>query len=276
MRRMALPAVRRPAEHPRRRDAGAGAPAGQGHAGSLAEALLELLRRRRRAAPADRAASARSTPACARTPREKAADAVLEVMRRRPCAEAWSAASTKRAGARWPGRVRRRGDPRPGAPIAGLRDSKLLSAAAPRAARRAHPGARRRLGGRLRQRRGNRPPEHPAGDPARHAARRRGAERAAGRSLDRRQPLPDARLPRARHRAAATALHPAISAASILAKTARDAEMLRLHERYPQYGFDRHKGYPTPEHLALLARARRRATSTAAASRRCGVSCSRA
>jgi len=48
-------------------------------------------------------------------------------------------------------------------------------------------------------------------------------------------------------------LHPVISAASILAKTARDAEMLRLHERYPQYRFDRHKGYPTPEHLGLLA-----------------------
>lgn len=45
---------------------------------------------------------------------------------------------------------------------------------------------------------------------------------------------------------------PAISAASILAKTARDAEMRRLHERYPQYGFDRHKGYPTPEHLQAL------------------------
>lgn len=49
-------------------------------------------------------------------------------------------------------------------------------------------------------------------------------------------------------------LQPVISAASILAKTARDAEMLRLHERYPQYGFDRHKGYPTAEHLALLER----------------------
>jgi len=49
-------------------------------------------------------------------------------------------------------------------------------------------------------------------------------------------------------------LHPAISAASILAKTARDAEMRRMHGRFPQYGFDRHKGYPTPEHLALLER----------------------
>ena len=50
------------------------------------------------------------------------------------------------------------------------------------------------------------------------------------------------------------ALVPAISAASILAKTARDADLLRLHERYPHYGFDRHKGYGTPEHLELLRR----------------------
>jgi ribonuclease HII len=46
---------------------------------------------------------------------------------------------------------------------------------------------------------------------------------------------------------------PQISAASILAKTARDAEMLRLHERFPRYGLDRHKGYATPAHLARLA-----------------------
>ncbi|HEY7985950.1 MAG TPA: ribonuclease HII [Methylophilaceae bacterium] len=44
-----------------------------------------------------------------------------------------------------------------------------------------------------------------------------------------------------------------ISAASILAKTARDAEMLQLHVQYPNYGFDRHKGYPVPIHLAALA-----------------------
>jgi ribonuclease HII len=44
----------------------------------------------------------------------------------------------------------------------------------------------------------------------------------------------------------------AISAASILAKTARDAEMVRLAQTYPGYGFDRHKGYATPEHLDLL------------------------
>lgn len=44
----------------------------------------------------------------------------------------------------------------------------------------------------------------------------------------------------------------AISAASILAKTSRDELMLKLHERYPHYGFDGHKGYPTAAHLAAL------------------------
>jgi ribonuclease HII len=44
----------------------------------------------------------------------------------------------------------------------------------------------------------------------------------------------------------------AISAASVLAKTARDALMLELHEIYPHYGFASHKGYPTAAHLAAL------------------------
>jgi ribonuclease HII len=44
----------------------------------------------------------------------------------------------------------------------------------------------------------------------------------------------------------------AISAASILAKVARDAEMTLMDERYPGYGFANHKGYSTPEHLAAL------------------------
>ena len=43
-----------------------------------------------------------------------------------------------------------------------------------------------------------------------------------------------------------------IAAASILAKTYRDAGMLELHAIYPQYGFDRHMGYPTAAHLAAL------------------------
>lgn len=45
---------------------------------------------------------------------------------------------------------------------------------------------------------------------------------------------------------------PAISAASILAKTARDAALATLHRQYPHYAFDRHKGYPTALHLERL------------------------
>ncbi|MDQ3187000.1 MAG: ribonuclease HII [Pseudomonadota bacterium] len=47
-------------------------------------------------------------------------------------------------------------------------------------------------------------------------------------------------------------LIPEISAASIIAKTARDAEMVALHQRFPHYGFDRHKGYSTEQHIAAL------------------------
>ena len=47
-------------------------------------------------------------------------------------------------------------------------------------------------------------------------------------------------------------LIPSISAASILAKVYRDDLMKTLHERYPDYGFDRHKGYPTSLHLQRL------------------------
>lgn len=45
-----------------------------------------------------------------------------------------------------------------------------------------------------------------------------------------------------------------IAAASILAKTSRDADCLRLERLYPGYGFAKHKGYPTPEHIAALER----------------------
>lgn len=48
------------------------------------------------------------------------------------------------------------------------------------------------------------------------------------------------------------ALEPAISAASILAKTQRDALLVELDRRYPQYGFAGHKGYPTAAHLQAL------------------------
>lgn len=48
------------------------------------------------------------------------------------------------------------------------------------------------------------------------------------------------------------ALEPCISAASILAKTERDKVMRALADMYPYYGFERHAGYPVPEHLAAL------------------------
>ena len=44
----------------------------------------------------------------------------------------------------------------------------------------------------------------------------------------------------------------AISAASIIAKVARDQMMLELHQQHPEYGFDRHKGYPTKLHFEML------------------------
>lgn len=50
------------------------------------------------------------------------------------------------------------------------------------------------------------------------------------------------------------AIEPAIMAASILAKVARDRIMRELDDIHPGYGFARHKGYPTPDHLAALAR----------------------
>lgn len=50
------------------------------------------------------------------------------------------------------------------------------------------------------------------------------------------------------------ALEAAISAASILAKTHRDAQLMDLDRRYPEYGFAAHKGYPTRAHLEALAR----------------------
>jgi len=66
------------------------------------------------------------------------------------------------------------------------------------------------------------------------------------------------RLPRWRYQAQAVvggdAIEPAISAASILAKVQRDSELESLEQRYPGYGFARHKGYPTRAHIEALER----------------------
>ena len=66
--------------------------------------------------------------------------------------------------------------------------------------------------------------------------------------------LPVSTLPQARNLVKGDAKSLFIAAASILAKTARDADCLRLDRLYPGYGFARHKGYPTKAHLAALER----------------------
>lgn len=60
-------------------------------------------------------------------------------------------------------------------------------------------------------------------------------------------PVPARALPRA------DATFPAVMAASILAKTARDRMMVRYSWLYPEYGYEKHKGYPTREHLERIA-----------------------
>ena len=50
------------------------------------------------------------------------------------------------------------------------------------------------------------------------------------------------------------ATYASIAAASVLAKTARDAYMLELAQKYPGYGWERNAGYPTPEHIAAIRR----------------------
>ena len=66
--------------------------------------------------------------------------------------------------------------------------------------------------------------------------------------------LPVAALPNSTNVVQGDAKSLFIAAASILAKTARDADCLRLEREYPGYGFAKHKGYPTKEHLAALER----------------------
>ena len=138
----------------------------------------------------------------------------------------------------------------PARPIEGLADSKALAGAA-RSAGAGDPRARAGLVHRQRQRPGDRQPEHPARHHVGDAAR------GAGLSVAPQLALVDGNQAPKLGCTVQTvikgdALVPAISAASILAKTARDADLLRLHEQYPQYAFDQHKGYGTALHLRLL------------------------
>jgi len=78
-----------------------------------------------------------------------------------------------------------------------------------------------------------------------------GLPNTTGRCLGRRQPLPQWAW-RSQAVVKGDDKVAAIAAASILAKTARDQYMCRLHDDYPAYGFARHMGYGTAAHLAAL------------------------
>ena len=88
---------------------------------------------------------------------------------------------------------------------------------------------------------------------ATHLAMRRAADQvgAAHALVD---GLPVKTLPEARNVVKGDAKSLFIAAASILAKTSRDADCLRLERLYPGYGFAKHKGYPTKDHMEALAR----------------------
>ena len=88
---------------------------------------------------------------------------------------------------------------------------------------------------------------------ATHLAMRRAAD-AVGAEHILVDGLPVKTLPQARSGVKGDAKSLLIAAASILAKTSRDADCLRLERLYPGYGFAKHKGYPTAAHLAALAR----------------------
>ena len=88
---------------------------------------------------------------------------------------------------------------------------------------------------------------------ATHLAMRRAAD-AVGAEHILVDGLPVKTLPQARSVVKGDAKSLLIAAASILAKTSRAADCLRLERLYPGYGFAKHKGYPTTAHLAALAR----------------------
>lgn len=97
---------------------------------------------------------------------------------------------------------------------------------------------------------------------ATHLAMRRAVEEVTAKLIPRSSSLPNVlvdglpvkSLPNSRNLVKGDAKSLLIAAASILAKTTRDADCLRLERLYPGYGFAKHKGYPTPAHMAALQR----------------------
>ena len=144
----------------------------------------------------------------------------------------------------------------PTAPIDGLRDSKLLTAAAATAARARDPAPRARLRRGPRRPAADRHGQRAAGDLARHAGRARSGSAVAARASS--SSTGNLRIPGVtcaqRAIIAGDRRSASVAAASILAKVARDAFMLRADRRYPEYGFRQHKGYATAAHLEALAR----------------------
>lgn len=65
--------------------------------------------------------------------------------------------------------------------------------------------------------------------------------------------IPQIDCPRCQAVVKADSIYPAVMAASILAKTARDRMMIRYGWLYPEWGYEQHKGYPTPNHIKALA-----------------------
>ena len=122
-----------------------------------------------------------------------------------------------------------------------------------RAAGADHPRARGRLGGRVRRGRRDRLHQHLLGRAGGDAARDRGAVAGRRASADRRPPAARRALPQ-QPIVKGDTKSLSIAAASILAKTARDARMRALDAEYPGYGFAQHKGYPVPAHVRALRR----------------------